>query len=156
MRKIQQFLMIMAVASLAIFISCGKDDDGGQTEKELVIEALTSGNWTIDESGSSAGNGVDASAVSISFSAGSDVSFTLSGGDIASYVSGGTLTVSESGGITVSDLTVVSADLEVNAANATGVLSNAKATFTLSFQAEEAASRVSGFGSYTLVFVKAS
>ena len=149
MKYLKLIALVFVASGLVLTTSCKKDNDDDQSEKELTINALVNGSWSIDDASETDAAGVDLTAVTINFTAGSDVNFTLSGGDIENFVSGGSLTVSEAGALTAT-ITVVSEELEAGSASAT--LNGTKTTFTLNFQTAESTSRVTGLGDYDLVF----
>ena len=89
MKKVKQTLLLIAVASMSAFMSCGPDDGGDKTEKEVLTEALVSTTWTADASVTdvSGVNGTfDIGTFTVKFTETADgLAFTL-GGDISSMV----------------------------------------------------------------------
>lgn len=153
MKTSQSILLVFIISSLGIFASCGdsEDDDPDLTNKEILIEALTSASWTIDlsETDVSAATGsYDESTFTLSFGTASDVAFTL-GGDVSAYISGGTFKVSETG--TISDVTVTTATDDLKITSSSFTVDATQTTVTMNFTTE-ANARVSGIGGFTLVF----
>ena len=142
--------MLLAVASLGIFISCKKDKKG-PSARDQAISALVDGTWTIASSSTSSAAGITVEDITIDFSGTSTISFVLAGGGIDdNATTGGTFEVSETGAIT--DLVMTSAgEVEVSS-SASATLSGGNTTFTLDFDTEESSARVSGLGSYNLIF----
>ncbi|WP_421889006.1 hypothetical protein [Marinoscillum sp.] len=153
MKKVKQSLLLIAVASMSVFMSCGPDDGGDKTEKEVLTEALVSTTWTADASVTdvSGVNGTfDIGTFTVKFTETADgLAFTL-GGDISSYITGGTFSVSEAGDI--SNILVDSASAELSASVTSFVVNAARTSVSLNINVTEAGARVGGIGQYVLVF----
>lgn len=154
MKKIQHVLMLLAIASLTVFISCGGGgDDEGETQKEKILSALTAGTWSVDATATDVDNvsgTLDVATFTITFSETAEgATFTL-GGDVDDYLSGGSFAISEEGAISNIVVNTPSADLSVSASNV--VINSELTTATVTVTTTEAGERTGGLGTYTLVF----
>ena len=152
MHKIKTLILFAAVVSVGILSSCGGDGgDDPKSDQELTLEALE-GTWNLDAASSQFGNGLDGDAVaSVTISS---TGFTL-GGDIAGYVDSGSFTVAEDGTLSSPSVNITSQELALDG-DVSISLNSAKTQITVSFETVPSEGRVSGTGSFVLVFVKAS
>lgn len=155
MKKIQQLFVLIAIASLTIFVACGGGSgDDPKTELDKALEALSSKTWTVDASSdvSNVTGAPDKTSFTISFSAASsNVSFTL-GGDVADYLTGGSFSISTEGAISGATLTTKSGtDLSVS--NPSVSMNSDYSKVTITATVSQASGRTEGLGTYTLVFV---
>ncbi|MFY0606930.1 MAG: hypothetical protein JXR10_09450 [Cyclobacteriaceae bacterium] len=158
MKMIKNAFMLLAVVSVSILASCGGDGggDGGpdETAKEIITNALTSGSWSIDVTGTDV-QGVtgspDASTFGITFSASTEgANYTLSGA-VADYILGGSFAISEEGIISSEVANVANADLSATVSSISINPDNTRVTIVINVT--EANARIGGIGTYTLVFV---
>lgn len=152
LKTVKLIALVFVSFSLILITSCGDDGggDSGPSDQEVLIELLNGNTFsTTSDSGTDA-VGVDVTAVSVSFSGGATMNFTVTGGDIdVNAVSGGSFSISESG--TLSDLAVTAADnVEVTPESIS--YNSSASTVSISFSTAESAARIGGIGSFDLVF----
>jgi len=158
MKKVKYLSFAFALVLVSFLLSCGGDsggsDDPSITDGQALIDALTSGNWSVNESASDVSNVTGSPGLSdltIDFSeTSSGASFDLVC-EISNYISGGSFAVSDEAVISSiavdpqsSDITVTGADFDTNA-------DNTEVTVTVT-TSESSSARSTGVGTYTLVF----
>ncbi|MEQ9229981.1 MAG: hypothetical protein RIF46_04815 [Cyclobacteriaceae bacterium] len=155
MKRTRNVLMLAALVTLSIFMSCGGGGGGpSKTDGELLVEALISNTWTVNTSSTSVDNvngTFDESAFSVTFSGTtSAMNYALSGGGLSDYVSGGTFTVDDDANIGSPTVNVVGS---VRTGSVTSLIVNSTQTSVrIVLEVDENEARLTGIGTYTLVF----
>lgn len=156
MKILNRIALLSLVLSMVVLANCNDDettDPDSQTQKELVVKALTSGTWSVDADNtdvSGVAGSLDKSTFTVSFTeTASGISFDL-GGDVNAYVSGGSFDLNDNA--TVSNVTVDHSS-ELNAESQSITATEEK--FTVVVELKPAADgRVGGTGLYTVAFMK--
>ncbi|MFT7029680.1 MAG: hypothetical protein ACJA2C_001068 [Marinoscillum sp.] len=154
MKILKNAFILIAVLSLTAVVSCGGDDTvETETQKEVLVAALTSQTWTVDATATNVSNvtgAPDKATFSITFAPTAEgVSYSL-GGDINDYISGGSFSISEEGSLSAFVANTVSTDLSASVASITVNAENTAVTMTINVS--EASARVGGIGQYVIVF----
>lgn len=152
MKKTRNVLMLAALVSISILVSCGGGGGGpGKTDGEKLIEALVNGDWVIDASSTSVSSVTgtfDVNSFGIVFTAsGSTVTYALDG-DVETYLTGGTFTVSDEADIESPTVNTASSELTANVTS----LNATEAEVEIVVSVTESNARETGIGIYTLVY----
>ncbi len=151
MKRTQNVLMLAALVTLSIFMSCGGGGGGGSTPtlQEQIIEALNGNTVALDITNSTFGTATVGSGT-VTVNASETGSVTIdTGGDLASYVESGSFTVSSSGSITGTSVTAASGSGLAFSGFGASVDSEIS-VLTITFTGSEEASREDGLGAWSL------
>lgn len=158
MKHVKNSFLLLALVSLSFFMSCGPDDSNEPSDQEVLVSAITSGSWSVSSSSSTSNvtgsPTLDDLTIDFADQGNGVINFTL-GGAISAFISGGTFTINEDGtlaAVSTSDITLGKTDISVSSATITASASEVKVTVVTA----EASSRISGVGTYTLVFTSGS
>lgn len=134
--------------ALLLGVSSCDSDDPAPSQKELTVEALD-GNWTVNETNSVNGTGVDINGSTATFT---ESGFTFSGA-VTSFASGGTYIINEDGSFENVQVNLVSSDVTLDGEPQMSMNAGMD-TITITFNVTESGGRLSGLGSWSLVFNK--
>lgn len=154
MKTLNRIALLSLVLSMVVLANCKEDDNPPVSQKELVVEALTTGTWSVDATNtdvSGVTGSLDESTFTVSFTeTASGISFDL-GGDVEAYVSGGSFDLSD-------DATVSNVSLDLSpklTAKSGAAITATEGEFEVIVGLEPAEDgRVGGIGLYTIAFVK--
>ncbi len=149
MKRTRNVLMLAALVTLSIFMSCGGGGGGSTpTLQEQIIDALNGQTVALDIANSTFGTATVASGT-VTVNASETGSVTIdTGGDLASYVESGSFTVSSSGSITGTSVTAASgSSLAFSGFGAS--VDDEISVLTITFTGSEA-TREDGLGAWSL------
>ncbi len=149
MKRTRNVLMLAALVTLSIFMSCGGGGGGSTpTLQKQIIDALNGQTVALDIANSTFGTATVTSGT-VTVNASETGSVTIdTGDDLASYVESGSFTVSSSGSITGTSVTAASGSgLAFSGFGAT--VDEDISVLTITFSSGEA-SRSAGLGSWSL------
>ncbi len=150
MRNLKLMMLFAAVIAVSVMSSCG--DGGGddpKSDKELVEEALT-GSWTLNTSESDFANLTETPTATVTVSS---AGVSITDGTLSDYVSQISYSVSEAGVMVPSGATLGSNEITLDG-DVSVSINDALDKITVSFATQ--AARVSGVGTFKLVFDKTS
>jgi len=150
MKHVKNSFFAFALVSLVLVFSCGTDkDEETETPKDVTIAALT-GDWTLNTSESDFANLTETPTATVTVSS---AGISITDGTLGDYVSQISYSVSDEGALVPSGATLASSEITLDGDVTVGI-NDGLDKITVSFTTQ--AARVSGVGSFKLVFDKAS